>query len=467
MSVLELTQQTIQQHKLIPPGSVVVVGVSGGTDSLALLHILLALRSRLSFKVHVATLDHGWRGQSGADDVQFVVAQCAAWDVPVTSGTMDPQQRTTEQTARTARYDFLADVARQVGAARVAVAHHADDQTETVLMHVLRGSGLQGLTGMKFSAPLPGHPHLTLIRPLLAVSRADLEAYCQAHNLHPRQDTTNLDPGYLRNRLRLDIMPQLRATNPQLDQALTQLAAIAAVQQDYMQQQLQAVIAHHAQVTHDRITLDAGVFAQLHPALQQQYILWAAAQVSGVDLTYRHVTQAIELAHTGQVGQRVPLPGKVQLRLDYHTLVIERTDAPAPLPDQPLLSPETMLTVTVPGETPLPDADWVLYASPEPLSRWPSAQLKLKPNQIVRLRTRQPGDKFEPWGLHGHTQTLKKWLIDHKIPSILRSRLPLITIDGAIAAFFTGTQWVISEKFVLTAPQEPTIYFQFIKRNIA
>ncbi|MFN8447334.1 MAG: tRNA lysidine(34) synthetase TilS [Anaerolineae bacterium] len=201
---------TLREHDLLPADALLIVGVSGGTDSLALLHIL----RRLGVRLHVATLDHGLRGAAGAADARFVVETAEAWGLPVTAGRADvrvlakAQRLSIEAAARAARYDFLSSVAHEAGTQRIAVAHNADDQVETVLLHLLRGSGVGGLAGMAYAAPLPGHPDLMLIRPLLDVPRAALDAYCREHGLQPRHDASNADARYRRNRLRLDLDPE-------------------------------------------------------------------------------------------------------------------------------------------------------------------------------------------------------------------------------------------------------------------
>ncbi|MCB9453227.1 MAG: tRNA lysidine(34) synthetase TilS [Anaerolineaceae bacterium] len=225
--------QTIQKHNLIPQHTLVVVAVSGGADSLALLHILQELRPRLECDLHVATLDHGLRGADGAADAHFVAATAAAWGLPVTIGNtnvpalMEQTGQGVETSARQARYAFLAGVARDVGASLVATAHHADDQAETILLHLLRGSGLRGLRGMAFHAALPGFPEITLVRPLLATSRTEIETYCREHHLTPRHDATNQDTTLLRNHIRHDILPQLQTINPQIVPTLMNLSESA------------------------------------------------------------------------------------------------------------------------------------------------------------------------------------------------------------------------------------------------
>jgi tRNA(Ile)-lysidine synthase len=464
MPLVELLRQSFPT--LILPGSRLVVGVSGGADSLALLH---ALRQLDQWRLHAATLDHGLRGAAGAADARFVEQLCASWDIPVTVGTLPPGHLPAgsgvEAAARAARYDFLAQVAEAVGAQFVAVGHHADDQAETVFMHILRGAGLSGLAGMPDRAPLPGHPTLTLLRPLLAISRREITHYCQQHGLQPRQDATNADVTLLRNRIRLEILPLLRQANPRIDDALVRLAAAAARDDAYLTAQLQAAISPVAQIDALRIRLPQAVFAALHPALQHRFVLWAAQHIGGPDSSsYAHIAAAVELAQRGRVGQQALLPGGLRLRLDYAAVVIEHTDAP---PDftGPLLPPSTHLRVTVPGSTPIPGTTWQLIASASPPmdETRPAARLAIQPSQIVELRTRQPGDRFAPPGLGGHHQSVKKWMIDHKIPQAARAQIPLLTVDGTITALHIGLHWVISD-------DQPTDswshYFYFAEREL-
>src|SRR5690606_722014 len=156
------------------------------------LHILAALRAAIGFTLYAATLDHGLRGAASAADAQFVVETARVWGIPARRGNADVpalaarQSGGIEAAARAARYDFLASVAREVGADRIAVAHHADDQVETVLLHLLRGAGIGGLRGMAWIAPTPGSPDLLLIRPLLGVTRAEIDTYCREYGIQPR-----------------------------------------------------------------------------------------------------------------------------------------------------------------------------------------------------------------------------------------------------------------------------------------
>jgi tRNA(Ile)-lysidine synthase len=286
VQLLETIHQVIQKYRLISPGDQVVVGVSGGADSLALLHVLCGLRSRMGFSIQAATLDHSLRGEESASDVRHVRTLCAEWGVPVMAGQVDvgemARQRhlSIEAAARLARYDFLAGVAREVGATSIAVAHHANDQAETVLLRLLRGTGLHGLRGMSWMTTVPGQADLRLIRPFLQVTRAEIERYCAENGITARQDSSNQDTSILRNHLRLELLPQLEKINPQIQRVLARLADSAAVDDDYLQAQLTA-IASGAAVTFNegRLTIRHDTFAELHPALQRRFVLWAAEQL--------------------------------------------------------------------------------------------------------------------------------------------------------------------------------------------
>lgn len=456
MSLADFVSQTL--HQLLPAGSRLVVGVSGGADSLALLHILRHLPPEAAPDLHVATLDHGLRGEAGADDVRFVIQTCADWGIPVTAGSRSGL-RYDENTARAARYAFLAETAHQTQARYVAVAHHAGDQAETVLLHLIRGAGLQGISGMAQAAPLPGHPDITLIRPLLHVTRAAIEQYCREHGLTPRHDHTNEDTRLLRNRLRLETLPHLRQLNPQIEAALNRFAAIAARDQDFIRQQLEQAIHEHARVSPQRVSLPRPVFSQLHPALQHHFVVWAARQIGGQDVGAEHIASAVELALRGHTGQQALLPGNLRLRLDYNIVIIEQTEA-AQTFDGPLLPPGTSLSVAVPGITVLPGTSGLLQASLQPLGET-QAGLAIREGQAVELRTRRPGDRFTPPGLQGHRPKLKDWFIDHKIPHALRDQIPLLVIDEEIAALIIGSRWVINPFFAIRDANQSIIYFQF------
>ena len=371
-SLIESVYKAMLRRNLLSASSSLVVGVSGGTDSLALLHILHSLRDRLSLRLHVATLDHGLRGQAGADDARFVVETARSWGLPFSTGYADVRALAQERgigieaAARLVRYEFLASVADQVGAPRIAVAHNADDQIETILLHLLRGSGLTGLGGMAYVSPLPGRPDLSLIRPFLDVPRADLDAYCREHDLQPRHDASNADTAYMRNRLRHQIIPILRDVSPQIERHLRQLADIAQIEDTFADFILHQAIEPHLTRSEGRIALPRAIFEGMHLALQRRFVLWAAHSISEAeDVGYVHITAAVDLALRGEVGARAQLSGGIQLRLDYETVVVELDDTSIS-DDLPLLNLGDVIPVAIPSETFVSANGWLLV-SPSPL----------------------------------------------------------------------------------------------------
>lgn len=456
MSLDRQVLRTVRQYQLLTAGERVVMAVSGGADSLALLHLLHHLRGRIGCELHAATFDHRLRGAESAADAAYVVKLCAQWGIPVTAGAWESPAAGAgvEAKARAARYDFLAGVARQIGASRVAVGHHADDQAETVLMHLLRGAGLEGLGGMRYAAPLPGHPSLTVIRPLLAVTRSQIDAYCQQQGVQPRFDPTNLDQTLLRNRLRHEVLPLLTTVIPGVAERLGQLAELAQVEGDFVGQALRQFI--HDQVRSEtaprRVSVPRAAFVQLHPAVQRRLIGWAVQQVSSeshADLGYRQILAAVEVGRESDTGAIAQMPSGCQLRVAYDWLVIEESDGLPALPDLPLLESDTVLPVAVPGETPL-GGGWVLRVSTEP-PPGASVPVILPRTGQLALRTRRETDRFAPAGMGGHTRKLNRWLTDRKIPQHLRDHLPVLTLNGVIIAIIFADAFVFSHREDLAA----------------
>lgn len=229
--------QTIQTHNMIQPGDKIVAAVSGGADSCALLLVLAELKDVLGVSIHVGHLHHGLRGRDADEDLEFVQRLAQSLNLPFSServsvpAIMEADALSEETAGRKARYAFLCTLAREIGANRIATGHTSTDQAETVLMRVLRGTGLEGLGGIPPVATAPdpaGGPPIPVIRPLINVSRSETEEFCKSHGIQFRTDPSNLDTSLLRNALRLELMPLLRRKcNPHLDTALCNLAELA------------------------------------------------------------------------------------------------------------------------------------------------------------------------------------------------------------------------------------------------
>ena len=466
IDVARRVQNTIERYDQLDPDAHVVVGVSGGPDSLCLLHVLKRLRRAYRARLVVAHLNHGTRGRASDADAEFVEEIAAGWKLPVIVERRDVPRLAEkhglafEEAARRVRYAFLAQVADRVGAERIAVGHNADDQAETVLMHFLRGSGLAGLRGMLpraslteyqllepfFRSPVPAEQLPTLIRPLLEVPRGAVEGYCAKHGLTPRFDRSNLDTTYFRNRLRHELLPELETYNPNIREILRHTAAVVAADYDVLAEQRdKAWDSILREERENAIVLDQAGWRALPIALQRSTLRQATYRLrqSLRDVTFVQVENAREIALEGETGQQATLPMGLAVTVGYETITVGDADRPPPPPDQPLLWTEEPLPVPVPGNAPLPDTDWVLEA--QLLDRWNRARIVAPDHpwtayidadtltEPVWLRSRRPGDRFRPYGMGGHSMKVSELMINLKIPAMWRACVPLLVIGNEIA----------------------------------
>lgn len=466
IDVPQRVQDAIEDDALLDPDDRVVVGVSGGPDSLCLLHVLRQLRPTYQVQLHVAHLNHGTRGRASDLDAKFVKGIAADWKLPVTVEERDVPSLAKdhgmafEEAARRVRYAFLAQVAETMSANKIAVGHNADDQAETVLMHFLRGSGLAGLRGMLPSAPLtdyrllepflesslPRHRLPVLIRPLLNVPRAAVEAYCADHGLRPRFDRSNLDTTYFRNRLRHELLPELETYNPNIREVLRHTAAVAAADYDVLVREREEAWSRILCEERDSaIVFDQASWQALPVALQRATLRRATYRLrrSLRDVTFVHVESARRVALEGETGKQATLPMGLALTVGYQTITIGGVSETGPPPDEPLLWNDQPLPVPMPGALPLPESDWVLES--RILEGWDMAKITTPSHpwtayfdadalaEPIRLRTRRPGDRFRPHGMEGHSVKVSELMINLKIPEAWRDHVPLLVAGGQVA----------------------------------
>lgn len=415
-----------------------VVGVSGGPDSLALLDVLARLLP--AERLIVAHLDHALRPTS-ADDAALV-AQAAAErglrfvaERADVAGLARDSRQSLEAAGRAARYDFLARVARAAGAAAVVVGHHADDQAETILLHLLRGAGVAGLRGMAVAAPLPGGPDLWLLRPLLGVSRADIETYCALAGLRPALDASNADPSFVRNRLRHELLPLLATYNPQIAQQLRETGAIAAAEDDLLTA-LELVawgeVAWPSPLRQARLRRD--LWRRQPLALRRRLLRRAIAACLPVaaDVGFQAIEAARRTAEGAATGGQVSLPGGVVMDVEYEALVFHHNAAER-RDDWPQLAAPSTFALPVPGAVAL-SGGWRLTAEPLPhpgldaiaanTDPW-TATVALDEAAALFVRPRAPGERIRPLSLGGATK-LKEVMIDRKIPAAARALWPIV-----------------------------------------
>jgi tRNA(Ile)-lysidine synthetase-like protein len=459
-TVVATVRASLLEHRMVEPGDTVVVAVSGGPDSLCLLHTLSELRDQLGIALHVAHLDHMLRGVESAGEAAFVADTARAWGLPATIAAADIRALASlthanlHHAARAARYAFLSRVAQERGARAVAVAHNADDQAETVLMHLLRGAGPAGLRGMRpvvawdewagietveltieKNLP-PAAVNSQLIRPLLHIPRAEIEAYCAAHKLQPRRDPTNQDRSATRNRIRYELLPRLIEYNPHVVEALGRTAAVCADEHDLAQQVLAAAWPALARERSGAVDFDGDAWRALHPALQRAALRRAYTLLGARDtLDLAHVEAARAIVASG-VGGCAELPGGIPLRVGYGGAF---TVGAAPEPNAPQLA-EDSVELPVPGRAALVgdrtieivvrstsahDGDTTTTAN------W---EADLDADTIAGplvVRRRRPGDRYRPAGGPG-SRRLQDMFVDAKIPRALRPAWPVVAAGDSI-----------------------------------
>ncbi len=448
VDVQDAVAAALRQEGALGAERKLIVAVSGGCDSVALLHALLPLREGLGFELHVASLDHGIRGEAGRGDVKFVGALAERWSLPYTLGAADApalsQARKIgiEEAARRVRYAFLARVADEQGSDRVLVGHHADDQAETILMRMTRGTGIRGLGGMRPVSPMPEHAQILLIRPLLKVHREEIERYCRRHDLPYRHDKSNDDRAFARNFLRHEVIGRLRRLNPQITDALARLGDAALVDDDFIAGQFEALVLPHAHVSAGCWRIAKADFLALHPALQRRFLQRAfqtlaekpAVLPGGLTL------ELIAWLRDAASGKRRDMGAALQLRICYDDLCVSRKDQRSSAVAYHLIPAGADIVIDF--KTPLElNGICIRLAS----GAQAGAALRLPDSVNLRLRARRKGDRFKPKGMAGHSLKLKDWMIDRKIPREIRDGIPLLCADGAIVAICLGDVWHLAD----------------------
>lgn len=417
-----------RQYDMLPTGAVILCAVSGGADSMCLLHLLDTMSSERGFSLRAAHFNHNLRGDESLRDEAFVRTWCRERDIPFTCGSEDVAAeavrtgRGIEETARSLRYAFLERTAKELGAVRIATAHTANDNAETMLLHLVRGSGLQGLTGIP---PRRGN----VVRPLLTATRAEVEEYCARHGVRYIEDSTNGDERYTRNFLRRRVMPLLEQVNPRVTETLSAAADRLRVDNDYLAARA-AKAANQSRVTPDGLAIKGEVLADLPDAIAGRVVRQLMEKAGGgANCTAAHINALLALSHGTDPSARVDLPGLTARRM-YGELVLTPGKE---LPEPPRPAPVQLGERIVYGET-----GWSVTCRqavcPETSSKKPDTFFfscdKIKGALI--LRPRQTGDIIKLPGRG--TKTVKKLLIDEKIPLVHRELLPVLADDAGVLA---------------------------------
>ena len=460
--LLKKVQDTIRKHQMLTSNTKLVVAVSGGPDSTTLLHVLFKLTPKYNLRLWVAHLNHQLRGREADFEAEWVKKFAFKLGIPVISDTFNvpalakEKRLSLEEAARRARYNFLEEVANHLGASKIALAHTASDQAETLLMRLMRGSGLDGLSAIP---PVRDK----IIRPLIEVFREQIEDYCRENDLQPCLDSSNRETSFLRNQVRLNLIPYLsREYGDQIEKVLLQTTNLLRQDSEYLKKETERMFKSVLEEeTHEELVLNEEKLSCLHPALQRRVIRKAIEKIKG-DLravTFDHIVSILELYKTKQ-SKQLDLPHGLVIRHRYKDLLIRKGKEKG-------LS--FVRNLVIPGTTKLTELNLALdtelisrlldisfqkdsqkklgeqfISSRRSVARLPLASAKnTESHQIhdfpepeawfdfdkleppLYLRTREKGDRFHPLGMKG-SKKVKDFFIDLKIPLEQRERIPLL-----------------------------------------
>lgn len=437
---------------LLAPGDRILVALSGGPDSVALLALLAELARAWTLELAACHVHHGVRGREADEDADFAAVLCRSLGIPIRiaqladAGTPRRSPRQSwQEWAREARYAVLRRVADDLGMVKIALGHTADDQAETVLLWMLRGAGLTGLAG------IPPTRAGRIIRPLLGFRRHDLVGYLQGRGLAFRTDSSNAKPVYLRNRIRQEVLPVLQALNPAIVETLCRQADLLREDERWMSERAADCLARLLKEEDGRIGLRREDFRVLPLSIQRRAIRGLLRQLSptGRWPTFRTVSAVHRLMTRAQSGSTLILPG-LHVAREYDTIVFSRRD---PRVDRPggdraglAVDPEG-LRLAVPATVTWPptgQALWVRWSERVPAEgrgRPPGAAAfdadRFTPD--LRLRSWRPGDVFQPVGMKGHRKKLQDYFSDLKIPRAERHRVPVLVAPE-------GILWIVGHR---------------------
>ncbi len=441
-------KKTISDYRMLAPGDLCIVAVSGGPDSVCLLHILYELRQELEIGLVVAHFNHGLRGTEDEAETQFVREIASSMALPFetekASSLLEGGPSSIEERARNARYAFLEKLRDRLHAQKIAIGHHLDDQAETVLMRLLRGSGPSGLTGIP---PCRGN---TIIRPLIDLKREDIESYLKARNLPYVTDSSNLQTNYLRNKIRLELLPLLHEYQPRLTEHLGQLAHILRGENEYLEDQAEDWVVRHTEENgKGDFLIPIGPLTDLPSPIRNRVVrhLLKKAGKNLRSIDRGHIESVVMLAKSRNSQGTLNLPNGLAVKRIYDKLAFTAGETERPREFHYQLDglgtydleaigrSITLVEMERDVDLNVQDHQWTAYLDADKI-QYP-----------LILRNFEPGDRFVPLGMRGHKK-VKDFFIDLKIPSEARAMTPLLLSRDALV-------WVcglrIDDRFKVTS----------------
>ena len=469
--MLELNvRKYIKEKKLLKPGDKVIAAISGGPDSLCMLHMLLTIQKDLNTEIYVAHLNHLFRRESHSE-FEFVRSIAKRWHLPFYGVSIDvPAYRekkkiSSQMAARECRYKFLLKAAAYYDANIIATGHQRDDQAETVLMNILSGTGLKGITGIRAKQTYRG---VKVIRPLLETSRKDIIMYCSEKNISTIDDSSNLKDIYRRNKVRLKLLPYLeREFNPNIAKTLTRLTALASADNEYLDTTARKIFLKNSRWERDgSLYIDLSSLDKLHLSLKRRvvreaWLFFTSGRLR--PLSSSQTDSVINIWDKGISGKNVSLPQNAVAGKVYNGLVLYlKKESEAEKGFKPL-------ALQIPGRTYLGHSPYFfecIITKKEKL-KWPLDEKReayfdlAKLTMPVKVRMRRPGDYLFPLGMNGRKKKLKDIFNDKKIVKSHRDSYPLL-VSGKDIIWVTGL--AVSEKTRITEDTDKALIVRLCEK---
>lgn len=458
----ERVKSNIEKYKLIEEFDKVVIGVSGGHDSMALLYVLKSLKSEFKFEIIIAHINHGVRGIEADDDEEYVKKVAKSLDIPFYSfkANMDEYARihklTSEEAGREIRYEFFESVLKKEEATKIAVAHNKDDQAETLIMRFMRGTGIDGLRGMEFKTR-------DIIRPILNINRSEIEKYCVEQEINPRIDKTNLMPIYGRNKVRLELIPFIENTfNSGIINTLFRTSEIMKTDSDffsvYTEEKFKDSIKESRKL---RLVLDIEKVKSLHTAIKTRVIRRSIEEINfnlkGIER--KHIKDIVELIDANKTGKKINIINNIIVKISYDDLIFEIKEKTKDISFDYKLDIDETLDICEIGS----ELKAKLYLKKDINIDFNNKLVKCFDYDNIKselhVRNRRNGDRFIPLGMNGNKK-LKDFFIDEKISKEEREKIPLV-LDGDEIIWVVGYR--ISEKYKVSSSTKNVLVLEYIK----
>jgi tRNA(Ile)-lysidine synthase len=452
--LIERVVRTIKDHRMLSPGDPVLVCVSGGSDSVALLHILSILSPRFNIKIGVAHLDHSLREKDSEQDAKFVESLALKLDLPFhiqkthVKKYAEKEKLSVEDAGRKARYDFFLTISEKIGYSKIATAHHAGDNAELILMNMLRGAGKSGLSGIP---PIRRKGGKSIIRPLIHLSKNEIHAFLSESGLHYVQDSTNLDTKYLRNRIRNNLIPEMKSSyNPKIIETLNRMGKIIQDEENWIKEivekEMNGLVFRENK---NSIRFAASHFMEKPPPLCRRILRTLIRQVKGdlKQINYGHIDSILDLIERSRSEGQVHLPDDVLIEVLAGQVFIskqKRIARPTKTKNnsqpafvfsynvaKPVSSSETVLILEIGKKIQFSATE---ITDPAGFNKMESNAAWIDMDKIefpLTIRNILPGDRFSPLGIKG-TQKVKKFFINSKIKKSTRVECPILLSNDKI-----------------------------------